>query len=222
MKTVLAVFTCASCSPTLLRHWPFFLRQEADENIVITTTDTLCLVPDDVEVIKIGIDQYLSADHLPSRLITALAELLQREWDILILCEYDTVIFNRIKVEEMQGKVAAHLAGHAPWPFYHNPWVFKRKYATDFVAEGYLVIREGICGYATPASSPDVFFGLVVQRLGWFVDTTLWKEFSRNSMDCSGDLERAAQSLREDTDVIHGIKHEHELAYLLHESYCCA
>jgi hypothetical protein len=215
VTTLLAVFTCSSCSAALIRHWPYFLRQQADRNIIIATIDKPCRVPDDVERLDIGGDSYISGPHLPKRMLDVIDALIPYEWDALILAEYDTLILNRIEVENLNG-IAACVAGHinADQAFYHNPWVLERGLAKVFVKEGEAVITEGHCQDGSHAASPDVFFGLVCKRLLQPVQSNLWTEFTRNSLDCEGDLERARVAYLAGIDVIHGCKTAEELEYI--------
>src|SRR5438477_1779678 len=131
MSVLLAVMTCQKCSSTLLRHWPYFLRQQADWYYCITTTDTHCDTPVNVPTISIGRDEYIYGSHLPQRMVDTIKRLLELPWNILLLTEYDTLFLNRIQVENMAHSVAAHYAGGQTWGskangFYHNPWCFTR------------------------------------------------------------------------------------------------
>jgi hypothetical protein len=142
-------------------------------------------------------------------------------WDHLMIVEYDTVIFHRIQVEKMTGLLAAHYAGGPTWGskakgFYHNPWVFRRIAAYDFVFQGRSAVEKGVCGergpssYGNPEASPDVFFAYVAEQMFCDVQSDLWSEFSRNDLK-DGRLALAQQAYRDGVDVIHGIKTEEEL-----------
>lgn len=215
MTTLLAVFSCCSCSQALIRHWPYFLRQEADTNIVIGTEDRECKVPEGVELLPIGLDCYIQGEHLPRRMLNSMMRLLDWEWDALIMAEYDTLILNKIDTNRLQD-VASHLAGQfkVDHGFYHNPWVFNREFALKFVEEGVKVIAEGICQEGAAEASPDVFFGRVCWRMKQPVQVSLWTQFTRNSFDCEGDLEKAKVAYLAGIDVIHGCKTEKELNYI--------
>jgi hypothetical protein len=219
MNTCLAVFTCAKCSQALLRHWPFLLSQFADSNYIITTENTHCDIPEGATSISIGVDSYIDGAHLPERMVNTIARLLNNPWDALILAEYDTLIFNAIPVDHMKSGVASHLAGyiHSKLPFYHNPWVLNRETALQFIAEGRKVISEGHCQAGSHVASPDVFFGMVFERLEQSVQVNLWTEFSRNSLDREGDLERARKAYQDGVDIIHGVKTERELEYIIND-----
>lgn len=230
MNTCLAVFTCRVGNDALMRHWPYFLRQKATHNAIITTLDTHCLTPEGVDVIPISGDSYINGDHLPRRMLDTLEELLRRyDSSVLMLAEYDTVIFHQIELQNLKHDVAGHLAGFETWGskakrFYHNPHVFWRGIVPDFIETGRKAIEEGVCGkmshdaYGLPESSPDVFFGYICERMGFEVQTDLWTEFSRNSFDHKEDLELAEQAYCEGLNVIHGIKTKEELEYIIGES----
>ena len=225
MTTCLAVFTCHKGNGALLRHCPFFQRQRADSTYIITTENTHCDVPEGATAMPVGVDSYINGSHLPKRMLNTMQLLLEKEWDTLMLAEYDTVIFNRIQTENMTGDVAGHLGGGPTWGskatrFYHNPWVFSRASASQFIETGTTAIEQGVCGqmthdaYGLPESSPDVFFGYVCEQLGFNIQTDLWKEFSRNSFDHREDLELAKNFYQLGVDAIHGIKTAEELAYI--------
>jgi hypothetical protein len=215
MSTLLAVQSCSSCSPALLRHWECFQRQKADYEVVIVTEDKPCQTPPGVPKIEIGIDKYMDGPHLPNRLINSIERLLERPWGTLILCEYDTLILKRIRVEAMEHGIAAHLAGFRTWgsranSFFHNPYVMLREWAIRFVDRGRSLLKQGIDS-GSPESSPDVFFGWVVQEGEFPVQFDLWQEYSRNSLDVEGHLQEARQAYLDGVDVIHGVKTLDEL-----------
>lgn len=217
MNDLLAVFTCHKGNGALMRHWPYFQRQEAGEYWVITTTDTRCDVPEGVAWTTIGRDSYINGSHLPRRMIDTVKFLLKEaKWDTLILAEYDTVFFNRIAVEKFSDSLAAHLAGYYPeGAFYHNPWVFNREVAELFVESGRKRLPHIHDG--SREASPDVFFGMVSYDLNVPVYEG-WREFSRNTISDPADLELARLCYREGYDVIHGIKTKEQLEYITNGS----
>lgn len=212
----MAIHSYPGANETLKRHWPMFWCAEADEICIIGTTDGGTWAPEGIWLHFIGANEYINAAHLPQRLVDTFAEMLKSKHTHLCVCEYDTLFFNRLRIEAMEHGAAAHLTGwHIPdYAFYHNPWLMHREVAARFVEEGRKVIAEGICGYSTQESSPDVFFGLVCHRMKQPVQGNLWTEFSRNSLDCSGDLDRAREAYRNGVDVLHGVKTGYELNYI--------
>lgn len=219
MSAIMAIHVYPKGLDAMFRHWPYFEKSGADELMVIGTTDGYLHVPKGASHMRIGRDSYLDGDHLPLRLVNTFDVLLDTEHDVLAVCEYDTVFFKPIRFDQMTEGAAAHMAGRKPWgaigdKYYHGPWVMTLATTEKFVAEGRRVIEEGICKYGSPESSPDVFFGLVLERLQIPVQENLWVEFSRNSLDVQGDLERARLAYRSGFAVCHGIKHQQELEYI--------
>jgi hypothetical protein len=187
----------------------------------VTTIDTPCDCPPDALRLPVSADKYIDREHLPQRLIDTIAAFLERAqapWDVLILAEYDTLFIKRIEVEKMEHGMAAHLAGFKPWgskadKFYHNPLCFLREPAQKFVAKGRELLH--LCTLGSPESSPDVFYGLVCQEAKLPVQTNLWLEYSRNSLDVEGHLEEARLAYRNGFSIIHGIKRKEELDYII-------
>ncbi len=217
---LLGIQTCSSCSPAFIRHWPYFQRQQADYYIAIVTEDKPCQVPPGVPKIEVGVDKYLDGAHLPNRLINSISKLLHCSWDILILCEYDVLIVNRIQTENMTESVAAHLAGGRTWgsiaeKFYHNPFVMTREAAMKVELYGrHLLSFPEFFPVGSPESSPDLFFAWLMQRHSFAVQTDLWREYSRNSLDVLGHLDEARQAYRDGYDILHGIKTKEELDFI--------
>lgn len=225
---VLCIHSFPDGNAAVERHWPYFMHAGADLVLGIATIEGLCRFPETVDkVVKIGCNSYINGPHLPQRLIDTLSYVLDNVGgNYIMVAEYDTVIFKPIKLENMEKELAGHLAGGRTWEskataFYHNPWLFSRAAAEQFISAGQAAINEGICGhitpvaYGTPEASPDVFFAYIAERLGLEVQTDLWSEFSRNDLYHRANLELAREAYRNGVDVIHGIKHQHELEYIL-------
>lgn len=218
MSFLLAIMSYPAGTPTLGRHWDYFKRAGADELYVIGTWEQKDKPdPKEAGYWCIGENKYIWAEHLPNRLLDTLEAMLSLgRHEFIMIAEYDTLFLNPIPIEQMSMRVAAHYAGMKDKgiAFYHNPWLFKKDFAQDFIEEGRKVVAEDICKYNTAESSPDVFFGLVCARLGEPVQTDLWIEYSRNSLDVPGHLEEARLAFQEGYDVIHGIKTAAELEFI--------
>ncbi len=226
MTTLLGVFSYPGANPAILRHWPFFERQKANMIYGIGTDDGKCEWPEGVQSVDVGRNQYIDGPGLPNRLLDTIELfLLLKDWDVLLLAEYDCLIFNSLPLDQV-GTIAAHRAGSATWgskaqSFYHPPWAFSRTYAAAFLLPGRTAIAEGICpgreqGRApTPESSPDVFIGFVTGVADIPVQTDLWSEYSRNAFDIPGHLDEAREAYRNGVDVIHGVKTAAELKFIL-------
>jgi len=226
VKTLLAIHSWPGANEIVARHWPYFLKQGADEIWGIGTNDNGCKWPEGIQWQNVGRNSYIDGSHLPQRMLDTLTQMLSLDlWNTLILTEYDTVFFNRIPVENLKHCLAGHYAGGPTWGskancFYHNPWVFDRNIVMDFVVEGHDAIKEGICpdrhrGQPPAAEcSPDVFFAYIAQRLGYTVQDDLWREYSRNDLKDPERLEGARKAYQDGVDIIHGIKTQDELNYI--------
>lgn len=226
MSVLLSILSYPGANDAVSRHWPYFLRQEAEWIYGIGTTDGGCEWPAGINGIRnIGENKYISGRHLPTRMLDTIQELLLLPWEILAIVEYDTVIFNRIRVEALEHAVAAHYAGGPTWGskaksgFHHNPHIMHREAAIKFLAEGRKAVEEGICDRERgqpdpPEASPDVFFTLICERINQPIQSGLWREYSRNSLDLAPHLNEAKEAYRLGCDVIHGIKTLKELEYI--------
>jgi hypothetical protein len=220
VSVLLSIMSYPGANDTVKRHWKYWRIQQADWLYGIGTTGGGCSWPETISGTReIGANKYILADHLPRRICDTIQSMLDLPWTILVLIEYDCLILKRIPVEQMEHGIAAHLAGHRTWNskaqrFYHNPWIFMREAAIKFVEAGRKIIEEGVCAENTPESSPDVFFALVCERNEWPVQTDLWKEYSRNSLDNPVHLEEARQAVQNGVDVVHGIKTQQQLEYV--------
>jgi hypothetical protein len=210
---------------TLQRHWKYVPNSGTTDVWLITTEGGHCWVPAGFVSFVCGKDSYIDASHLPERLLNTLEIGLASDHEHLLVAEYDCLFFNHIRYQAMEHAVASHRAGSSTWgskanSFYHNPWLFHREFAERFIEEGRKVISEGICTRgrgqpSTPESSPDVFFGLVCERLNQTVQDNLWSEFSQNSFDIPGTLMQAREAYRSGIDVIHGVKSKSEMEFIL-------
>lgn len=221
---ILLIHSYPKGSETLKRHWPYFMNSGADEIWVIGTTEGECWAPEGIPLVRVGEDRYIDGPHLPNRLIDTLEWGACTEHEHILIAEYDVLFLSPIKVKMMEHAVAAHRAGSQTWgstakSFYHPPWLFKREFAKRFIEEGRKVIAEGIPDRKRgqpppPEASPDVFFGLVVERLGQPVQIDLWTEYSRNGFDVPGHLGEAREARRNGVVVIHGIKSKMEMDFI--------
>jgi hypothetical protein len=210
----------------LKRHWPYFLKSGADKIVGIGPYDGNTEFPSGITQAKVGNNSYIDGPELPQRLIWTLVFCEAHEPDYVIIAEYDTVFFNPIDPSKMTHYLASHYAGGQTWGsrakgFYHNPWVFKKSVLAPMIDFGQKAINDGVCGFksrselARPEGSPDVFFAYCAQELGLTVQPDLWSEYSRNDLKVPEHLLAAQQAYKEGVDVIHGIKTEAELKYII-------
>ncbi len=226
MSVLLAIMSYPGGNATVHRHFPFFKRQGADWIYGIGTTDGGCEWPNGISgEIDVGGDRYIDGPHLPTRLLDTIETLLLRPWRHLCLAEYDTLFLKPIPVESVK-TVAGHFAGGPTWGskakcFVHNPWCFARDSAIRFLGAGRGAIAGGMCpdrlphGASTPECSPDVFLAAVCEANAIPMQFDLWSEYSRNSLDVPGHLEEARQACRDGVQVIHGVKTNEQLEYIL-------
>lgn len=213
---LLAIHTFPAANAALKRHWPYFDAQQADEVWIIGTTTGDIWVPDGAKLVRIAEDRYMDGKHLPRRLCDTFDQMSMTDHTHLMVVEYDTLIFKPIRWQAMEHAAASHVAGHLPQCSYcHNPWLMMSEAAKRFVEIGREAIEKGVCPYGSHESSPDVFWALMMQWMEQPVQNDLWREFSRNSLDCAGDLDRAKAAYLDGMDVIHGIKKLEELEYIL-------
>lgn len=214
MSTLLAIHSYPGANDTLARHWPYFLKAEADGIIGIGTRGGGCVFP--CPSVTIGNNEYMNGPNLCYRLIDTLVFMLSTKYSHFCIAEYDTVFFSQIP--KFKG-VAAHRAGgktfESPSSFFiHNPWMIDRESASKIVACGMGMLDRGACAYGTAESSPDVFLAWVCESLEIPVKFNAMKEHSQNSYDIAGSLEAARDAYRAGLDCIHGIKHAHELEFI--------
>jgi hypothetical protein len=198
--------------------WPYYAASGADEIVGVGTKGD-CVWPNGVKNVEIGINSYINGEVLPKRLLDTLAFGLTTEHEHILISEYDTLYFHEIRYQAMEHAVAAHRAGGQTFgsiaqAFYHNPWLFRREVAEKFIRTGTAAIRQGVCN-GTAEQSPDVFFGLCVERANLPVQDNLWREYSRNRYDIPGHLKQARQAYLDGASVIHGLKTIDQLEYIL-------
>lgn len=214
MSLLLAIHSYPSGSGTAKRHWPYFERAGADKIIGVGTVCGYTSWPKGVESVIIGENSYIWEAVLLNRVLDTFEYCLSLPYDRICIAEYDTVFFNPLP--HLESGMAAHLAGGKPWGlkcnrFFHNPWLVDRQTAHKVIAGGRTLLdeREWVGG------TPDCFLGWLTERFEIPVKTDLWTEFSRNSLDLPGDLDAAREAYRNGVDVIHGVKNQVELDYII-------
>ena len=216
MKLLLAVQSYTKANPIVARHWPYYLNAGADEIHGIGTTDGGCVWPEGVVSVEIGANRYISGKHLPARLLDTIQYCLTTDASHFCIVEYDVLFFS--KIPEWNG-IAAHLAGfklpnsQASF-FIHNPWLIDRPTAETLLEVGRQLIAQE-WPHGCVEGSPDCFLAWVCQEANVPVKFDLMKEFSRNSLDLAGSLEDARKSRLDGCDIIHGVKSQKELDYIM-------
>lgn len=209
---LLAIHSHAGANARIPVHWPFYERSGADKIIGIGTTDGRCQWPDGVEHVEIGRDGYIDGDHLPRKLLDTMQFMLLLPYDRYCLIEWDCLFF--APLPEFTGMAAFHAGNRSPGMraqrFWHCPWSWDWDTGMSFLTKGRDLLRR-VSGHEC---SPDVFFGWVCEEAGIPVSQP-WKGFSRNSLDCAGDVELARKARMAGAVAIHGIKRRADLDYVM-------
>lgn len=212
MSLLLAIHAYPGAHEAIARHWPFYEKSGSDKIIGIGTTDGQTKWPAGVEHVEIGRNEYIAGDHLPRRLLDTMKFMLTLPFDRFCIIEWDVLFFQPLP--EFTGMAAFHAGNQSPGMrakrFYHVPWAFDFSTGTKFVQEGEKLLKD-VSGHEC---SPDVFFGWVCESSGIEV-TQPWNGFSRNSLDCAGDLEEARNHYRAGVMALHGCKTRREFDYIL-------
>lgn len=216
MSFLLAIHSYGGANETVARHWPYFERAEASRIVGIGTVKHDCVFPDGIESVEIGDGLYLHAENLCMRLLETLSWFLTQPENYFICAEYDVLFFN--KINPFSG-VCSDRTGGKTWGskgnwFGHSPWCIDRDSAYPVINEMVRIIHEGHCGYGTPESSPDVFWGWACERAGVPIKHDHFRLFTRNCFDIPGDLELARQAYRDGCDCLHGCKSAKELEFI--------
>lgn len=213
MSLLLAVHTYPGANQAIERHFPCWVKSGADEIMGILTQDG-CQWPDGYNSVKLGRDSYIDGPVLPQRLLDTMKLMLLMPFDRFCIIEWDCLFFKPLP--EFSGMSAFHagnrMGNMLAEKFYHVPWCFDFDAGTAFVKEGEKAIREVQPGMHE--CSPDVFFGWVCERAGLPVSQP-WEGFSRNSLDCAGDVELAREAYLSGATAIHGIKTRSNFDYIL-------
>lgn len=209
---LLCIHSYAGANSRIESHWPYYERSGADKIIGIGTTDNGCKWPPGVEHVNIGRDGYISGDHLPRKLLDTIRFMLLLPYDRFSIIEWDCLFF--APLPEFTGMAAFHAGNRSPGMraqrFHHVPWCFDFDAGMSFLTKGEEMLKH-VSGHEC---SPDVFFGWVCEEAGLPV-TQPWVGFSRNSLDCAGDVELARDAYRNGVTALHGCKTRRDLDYIL-------
>lgn len=208
---LLCIHSYPGANETMARHWPNFNKFGATRIAGIGTTDGKCTWPDGLDtVVDIGQNSYMKMkgkdDHLCRRLLDTVKWCLTQPEDHFAIVEYDTLILR--KFPHFSG-IHAHLTGgqvngSKTKHFYHNPWLFDRASGEKLAGALEAVLPDSA---EYPNNSPDLFFGLAVERAQIEVKCN-FKLFTRNSIDNYPDLELAVDAAVNGFHAIHGVKDE--------------
>lgn len=215
---ILFIHSYPGANEPVKRHWEYYKRSGCSRIIGVAPVEGQCEWPEEVPEIRIGDGKYMNGDNLPKRLMETVIYSVMKfggENETICIAEYDTIFLR--PVPDFKG-VAAFRAGGQTFGskascFYHNPWMFDCESGERLAREMRKILDEGHCGYGTPESSPDVFFGYACERLGIDVQQLLY-EYSRNTIDNPQYLEEARQHIKEGCHVVHGVKTKDQLEFI--------
>jgi hypothetical protein len=212
VSLLLCIHSYPGANSRIPDFFPYYEKSEADKIIGIGTTDNGCRWPQGVEHVEIGRNSYIDGPVLPQRLMDTMRFMLLLPFDRFCIIEWDCLFFHPLP--EFSGMAAFHAGNQSPGMrahrFYHVPWCFDFEAGSAFIKKADELIQQ-VSGHEC---SPDVFFGWACEQAGLPV-TQPWQGFSRNSLDCAGDLELAREAYQSGAVAIHGIKSPMELGYIL-------
>lgn len=212
MSLLLCIHSYPGANHRLEAHWPLYEKSGADKIMGIGTEDGACKWPFGAEFVNIGRNSYIDGDVLPRRLLDTMRFMLLLPFDRFCLIEWDCLFFKPLP--EFTGMVGFHAGnrseGMRAERYYHCPWGWDFETGTAFVKKGDEMLKD-VAGHEC---SPDVFFGWVCEAAGIPVGQP-WEGFTRNSLDCAGDLELAREAYRSGVTALHGVKGRREMDYIL-------
>lgn len=211
MSLLLAVHSYPGANAGVERHFPYYQKSGADNILGIGTLDGKCKWPEG-DFVNIGENLYISKDHLPRRLVDTIRLMLLMPYERFCIIEWDCLFFSPLP--EFTGMAAFHAGNRSPGMraerYWHCPWCFDFDAGTKFVTKAEEMLGQ-VSGHEC---SPDVFFGWVCEAAGIEV-TEPWKGFSRNSLDCAGDVELAREARLAGVMALHGCKTRRDFDYIL-------
>lgn len=209
---LLAIHSYPDANAGVARHWEYYEKSGAQKILGIGTTDNRCRWPEGVESTLIGGNVYIQGDHLPRRLMETMRLMLLMPFDRFCIIEWDCLFFHPLP--EFTGMASFHAGNSLPGMkakrFHHCPWCFDFETGHQWLRKADELISQ-VEGHEC---SPDVFLGWVAEASGIEI-TQPWKGFSRNSLDCAGDIELAREAYRDGCVALHGCKTEENLRRIL-------
>lgn len=178
--------------------------------------------PEPVETIVAGRNAYFTEDYcnLPSRLVLTMKHFLTTDYQRAVVMEYDTLITAPLPDWPLHPyrMIATYAGGKLPNSdascFFHTPWVCDRSTAGVIVGVGTQIMTEGLCSQY-PHGSPDVFLGLIMDRVN-----ARWEDigpvtFSRNTIHSPEDIAAARVAREKGATFFHGVKHREVMEAIL-------
>lgn len=214
MRTLLIILSYARASDMVARHWPYFLRADADI-MGVGREDTHCRFPPErlVWQANIGKDSYVNGSNLIELHVKALEVALtlthdEQSYTHFALVEPDSIFLKPLPLHV--GGLMATLGGYkSPGfhgnAFFHGPWYVDRETAKKVVAGGQAMLRVGLI----ENGFPDRWWGL--WRELYDIRFTPLHTYSRNRIDNPQFVIEARRAIKEGYCYVHGIKTAEEL-----------
>lgn len=207
MNLLLAIQSYEKATPTISRHWPYYLKAGADEIHGIGTTNGNCVWPEGVKSYQIGEEGYIGGDRLPRRMVDIISHFLSTEFSHLCLIEHDVVFYKEIPRDwsGVWGKLAGGRINNSYSSFFvHCPWFMDRESAERIVASGRPMLKDIKDG--SPEEGADIFLAWVCEANNIPIQFDLMDQYTRNSLDIPWQMEEARQARIAGAGVIHGVK----------------
>jgi hypothetical protein len=207
MKTLLAIMSYAGANETVKRHFPYWLKAQADI-LGVGHTDTVCEWPKHerfIGSVNICKDSHVDGPAHIVRFLELLGVCVHAhcEYDRFVIAEYDTLFFKPLPVDLPLGLNAVLAGGrseefHAS-RFFHTPWIFDRKSAFDVWIKGQRMLNCGLIeqGFI------DRFLGLLLDL--YDIPFTPLPGYTHNTVELCHVAE-ARGAIKAGYFTIHGVK----------------
>lgn len=211
MSTLLAIMAYPQADATLRMLWKGY-KLAADAMVGICPDSGIVKWPEPIDEVRSGPNDFWMQEKemLPRRLVATLKHFLTTDHSDCCIIEYDTLILERLPSHP--GGFVTHLAGGQLndaecSQFFHTPWWPDRASAEVMLPCMEELIESGICKRSCHGS-PDVFMGLVVQRLSlpWTDSNT----FSAHAIE-NGWKEPAKRAFLNGCKFFHGVKKQRHI-----------
>jgi hypothetical protein len=178
-----------------------------------------------VKTIEAGINAYATEDplNLPSRLILTLKHFLTTDYERCVIMEYDTLITGplpdwplnprRMIAKRAGGKHDSSEASQ----FFHTPWIFDRSSTGVVTGVGTQLLSDPVMqrGGRGVHASPDMFLGLIMDRVPFQWEDTGDSTFSRNTIDSPDQIAEARDAKAKGCVFFHGVKTREQMEAIL-------
>jgi len=227
MKPLVAILSHSGANDTIARHWPYFLKAEADL-LLVGRVNTHCVFPTEAPGRKIyridsGTEAHADGANHILRFLDVIRKFLQSpafaDYDVLVVTEYDSIWLGPIPDPPgVPDGIHAYLAGgHEPmrdsrWystRFVHTPWMMNRATAEKVFTIGHRLLRANLIEHGFI----DRWLGLIMDLYAIPFHQT--QTFSSNSLDTAPFMAAARTAVKCGAWYVHGVKTQEQLDTLL-------